>query len=163
LAFSPSTHHSPSPQPDKSSKNAAYNRRNLQQLTLLPSPTSSHTSRSEANSTSTRDRPFDTKAPSINIQQMSQLSFMQLQTQSAPKRPLAGHSDSSSSCNSSRSLSSSVNSGSSTPKNSLDIVRCSRCQRSLSIDPSGRQDNVVRFGMNSFYCNRCATVVGYLK
>jgi hypothetical protein len=96
---------------------------------------------------------------------MNQLSFMQLQTQSGHKRPsTGGHSDSSSSTNSNGSnLSSSVSSGSSTPKTScdLDIVRCSRCQRSLSIDPTGRSNNAVRFGMNSFYCSRCATVVGY--
>lgn len=102
--------------------------------------------------------------PSTVLFTMSQLSFMQLQTQSSLKRPFTGgHSLSSSSTDSSVTLSSSANSGPSTSKTScdLDIVRCSRCQRSLTIDPSGRSNNAIRFGMNSFYCQRCATVVGY--
>ncbi|KAJ5787942.1 hypothetical protein N7457_002932 [Penicillium paradoxum] len=41
----------------------------------------------------------------------------------------------------------------------LDIVRCSRCQQSLSLGQSGC--GAVQFGMNSYYCNRCATKVGF--
>ncbi|EEA21313.1 conserved hypothetical protein [Talaromyces marneffei ATCC 18224] len=37
----------------------------------------------------------------------------------------------------------------------LDIVRCSRCQRSLSINgTSSPAQGVVQFGMNSYYCSR---------
>ncbi|KAA6415615.1 MAG: hypothetical protein FRX48_00331 [Lasallia pustulata] len=48
--------------------------------------------------------------------------------------------------------------------NSLDIVRCSRCQRSLSVDTASTSSGgLVRFGTNSYYCNRCATLVGFKK
>lgn len=44
----------------------------------------------------------------------------------------------------------------------LDIVRCSRCQRSLSIQhTSPPSAGVVQFGMNSYYCSRCASMVGF--
>ncbi|OJJ47904.1 hypothetical protein ASPZODRAFT_131507 [Penicilliopsis zonata CBS 506.65] len=44
----------------------------------------------------------------------------------------------------------------------FDIVRCSRCQCSLSLDhPSS--PGVVRFGMNSYYCSRCASMVGFIR
>ncbi|KAJ5855479.1 uncharacterized protein N7529_009423 [Penicillium soppii] len=41
----------------------------------------------------------------------------------------------------------------------FDIVRCSRCQQSLSLSQSG--STAVQFGMNSYYCNRCASKVGF--
>lgn len=41
----------------------------------------------------------------------------------------------------------------------LDIVRCSRCQQSLSLGQPGC--GAVQFGMNSYYCSRCATKVGF--
>jgi hypothetical protein len=45
---------------------------------------------------------------------------------------------------------------------SFDIVRCSRCQRSLSIEnASSPAPGVVQFGMNSYYCSRCASMVGF--
>ncbi|RWQ94904.1 hypothetical protein C8Q69DRAFT_274509 [Paecilomyces variotii] len=40
---------------------------------------------------------------------------------------------------------------------SFDIVRCSRCQRSLSLE-NASSPGVVRFGMNSYYCSRCASM-----
>ncbi|KAJ5170897.1 uncharacterized protein N7500_003680 [Penicillium coprophilum] len=48
-------------------------------------------------------------------------------------------------------------SGASPP--TLDIVRCSRCQQSLSLGQSG--SSIVQFGMNSYYCGRCAAKVGF--
>ncbi|KAJ5964911.1 uncharacterized protein N7479_004787 [Penicillium vulpinum] len=45
------------------------------------------------------------------------------------------------------------------PPQILDIVRCSRCQQSLSLGQSGC--SIVQFGMNSYYCSRCATKVGF--
>jgi len=66
---------------------------------------------------------------------------------------------------------SSSSSGSLTPRSSsestsssvsFDIVRCSRCQRSLSIEnASSPAPGVVQFGMNSYYCSRCASMVGF--
>lgn len=44
----------------------------------------------------------------------------------------------------------------------FDIVRCSRCQRSLSLENSS-SPGVVRFGMNSYYCSRCASMVGFIR
>lgn len=46
-----------------------------------------------------------------------------------------------------------------------DYARCSRCQRSVSIDASAGPfyGNAVAFGTNSFYCRRCATMVGFKK
>ncbi|KAL4782968.1 hypothetical protein BJX76DRAFT_349019 [Aspergillus varians] len=51
----------------------------------------------------------------------------------------------------------------STP-NSLgfDVVRCSRCQRSMSLENESNP-GVVRFGMNSYYCSRCASMVGFIR
>ncbi|KAJ5143351.1 uncharacterized protein N7515_002138 [Penicillium bovifimosum] len=45
-----------------------------------------------------------------------------------------------------------------TSPQTLDNVRCSRCQRTLNIGPSG---GAVQFGMNSYYCSRCAAKVGF--
>ncbi|OJI96298.1 hypothetical protein ASPVEDRAFT_120937 [Aspergillus versicolor CBS 583.65] len=44
----------------------------------------------------------------------------------------------------------------------FDIVRCSRCQRSMSLE-SESTPGVVRFGMNSYYCSRCASMVGFIR
>lgn len=43
----------------------------------------------------------------------------------------------------------------------LDIVRCSRCQQSLSVGT--QSSGAVQFGMNSYYCNRCASKVGFVR
>lgn len=43
----------------------------------------------------------------------------------------------------------------------FDIVRCSRCQRSMSLEKSESSPGIVRFGMNSYYCSRCASMVGF--
>ncbi|KAL4979445.1 hypothetical protein BDW66DRAFT_157284 [Aspergillus desertorum] len=53
--------------------------------------------------------------------------------------------------------------GTGTPGNmSFDIIRCSRCQKSLSIE-NDSTPGVVRFGMNSYYCSRCASMVGFIR
>ena len=91
-------------------------------------------------------------------------SILQLQTQAAhATQPMAINTSARGSHDSVRSLSSS--SGSSSPRPSLDVVRCSRCQRSLSIDPasSALGPGVIRFGLNSYYCSRCAALVGFVK
>ncbi|RJE18650.1 hypothetical protein PHISCL_09010 [Aspergillus sclerotialis] len=55
-----------------------------------------------------------------------------------------------------------TSSQSGTTSPSFDIVRCSRCQRSLSIENESSRD-AVRFGMNSYYCTRCASMVGFVR
>ncbi len=45
-----------------------------------------------------------------------------------------------------------------------DFARCSRCQRSLSIGNAAPSwDGAVRIGINSYYCSRCAAMVGYKR
>lgn len=44
----------------------------------------------------------------------------------------------------------------------LDVVRCSRCQQSLSL-ASHTSSGAVQFGMNSYYCHRCAAKVGFVR
>ncbi|KAL2218675.1 hypothetical protein M432DRAFT_381855 [Thermoascus aurantiacus ATCC 26904] len=43
----------------------------------------------------------------------------------------------------------------------FDVVRCSRCQLSLSLENTSSSPGVVQFGMNSYYCSRCASMVGF--
>jgi hypothetical protein len=95
----------------------------------------------------------------------SRPSILQLQTQAASgTRPIQIGSMSST-YKSDDSISTASSSGSTSPKSSLDIVRCSRCQRSLSINTSlpAHHSGAVRFGTNSYYCTRCANVVGFIK
>jgi hypothetical protein len=41
-----------------------------------------------------------------------------------------------------------------------EAARCSRCHRTPSIDIRTGRPNVVQFGLNSYYCTRCAAMVG---
>ncbi|KIW42230.1 uncharacterized protein PV06_05794 [Exophiala oligosperma] len=98
----------------------------------------------------------------------SSSSILQLQSQVASgARPIPLKNPHSRPNRSDDSIStiSSNSSASASPKPSLDIVRCSRCQRSLSIDTSLPREHsgAVRFGLNSYYCSRCANVVGFVK
>lgn len=44
----------------------------------------------------------------------------------------------------------------------IELARCSRCHRSQSIDmTTGKAANMVSYGLNSFYCTRCANIVGF--
>ena len=44
----------------------------------------------------------------------------------------------------------------------MQTVRCSRCHRTKSIDTSTPQKNgMLQYGINQWYCTRCATIVGY--
>ncbi|KEQ92725.1 hypothetical protein AUEXF2481DRAFT_7461 [Aureobasidium subglaciale EXF-2481] len=57
---------------------------------------------------------------------------------------------------------SSSSSGSS--QSTMEVARCSRCHRSQSIDMStGKAANMVSYGLNSFYCLRCANITGFLQ
>lgn len=41
-----------------------------------------------------------------------------------------------------------------------EIARCSRCQRTPSTDIRTGQSNMVQYGLNLWYCSRCASMVG---
>ena len=43
---------------------------------------------------------------------------------------------------------------------SLDLARCSRCQRTPSIDARTGKSNFFQYGLNLWYCSRCAGLVG---
>jgi hypothetical protein len=110
-------------------------------------------------------------SPNTTARIMSMDSILQLQTQvaympaTAPRRPQpqpiqnvldvsynSADSDASPPPPSHRSISSPV----------MEVARCSRCHRSTSIDTStGKAANMVSYGLNSFYCTRCANIVGF--
>ncbi|KAL2053943.1 hypothetical protein ABVK25_005872 [Lepraria finkii] len=100
---------------------------------------------------------------------MSASSFLQLQTRAAhpirrpSSRPVQDfhRSNSHSSQASSASTSSSLSSIDSSPSLSVAPQRCSRCHRSVSVDSNIPTTGGIKIGMNSYYCNRCATMVGY--
>lgn len=51
-----------------------------------------------------------------------------------------------------------------TMQSPMEVARCSRCHRSQSIDTStGKAANMISYGLNSFYCLRCANITGYLQ
>ena len=61
----------------------------------------------------------------------------------------------------SSSSDSSSSSSSSSPKSSLEMVaRCSRCQRTPSTDLRTGKSNMIQYGLNLWYCSRCAAMVG---
>ncbi|EMC94779.1 hypothetical protein BAUCODRAFT_74016 [Baudoinia panamericana UAMH 10762] len=41
-----------------------------------------------------------------------------------------------------------------------ELARCSRCQRTPSLDLNTRRSNMVQYGLNLWYCTRCAGMVG---
>ena len=45
-------------------------------------------------------------------------------------------------------------------KSSLDVARCSRCQRTPGTDFRTGKSNMIQYGLNLWYCNRCASMVG---
>lgn len=56
---------------------------------------------------------------------------------------------------------SSSSSASGSPKASMEIVaRCSRCQRTPSTDLRTGKSNMIQYGLNLWYCSRCAAMVG---
>lgn len=42
-------------------------------------------------------------------------------------------------------------------------ARCSRCQRTNSVDVKTGKSNMVSYGLNLWYCGRCANLVGLSK
>ena len=107
-------------------------------------------------------RPSQSRQRTSTNSRMEVPSLLQLQTQVAhsptPKRPqprplqnVLAVSDDSNMCSSSP-LSNSP----------IELARCSRCQRSQSIDMNtGTATNMVSYGLNLFYCTRCANIVGF--
>ncbi|KAK0515901.1 hypothetical protein JMJ35_001935 [Cladonia borealis] len=103
---------------------------------------------------------------------MSASSLLQLQTRAAhpaPRRPgsqPAQDTRRTSSASSNGSIASAVSSSS---RSSLDSASsapmapqvCSRCHRSVSLDSNMPTAGGIKIGINSYYCNRCATMVGY--
>lgn len=48
-------------------------------------------------------------------------------------------------------------------RSSFELARCSRCQRTPSIDSKTGKNNMVQYGLNLWYCNRCASLVGLVN
>jgi len=44
-----------------------------------------------------------------------------------------------------------------------EIVRCSRCHRSATLSSPAPLDSMISFGLNLYYCGRCASMVGYKR
>lgn len=96
--------------------------------------------------------------------------FMQAQTAAAhckaPHRPsphplqnmLYTCSESSSESDDSTYSSDSAGSGLTSP---IETARCSRCQRTPSLDVRTGKSNMVSYGLNLWYCTRCAAMVGF--
>ena len=104
--------------------------------------------------------------------------LLQLQTAAAqsPRRKTlreeAGHPLISSDSGASTSTTSSISSDSSNDSDgdssiqdfpNHDFVRCSRCQRTASLSSTSPFDTMVSYGLNLYYCNRCASLTGYKK
>ncbi|CAD0094190.1 unnamed protein product [Aureobasidium vineae] len=108
------------------------------------------------------------QSPSTTQTRSRMDSLLQLQTQVAhiapsrrpqpqPLQNVLAVSDDSSESDGSSSSSNSVHSP-------MEVARCSRCHRSQSIDlTTGKAANMVAYGLNSFYCLRCANITGYLQ
>ena len=67
------------------------------------------------------------------------------------------------------SSSSSSGSSASSSRTSLEmfstpeLARCSRCQRTPSTDVRTGKSNMVQYGLNLWYCSRCANMVGLVQ
>ncbi|EGP88341.1 uncharacterized protein MYCGRDRAFT_92656 [Zymoseptoria tritici IPO323] len=126
------------------------------------------------------DSPYYSPAPSVQVHSLlaprpsitptstmaSTGSFMQMQTSAShtPSRPQhiqnVLHVTSDDSTSSDSSSSSSANSA---LYSSPEFARCSRCHRASSIDwKTGQDKNMMRYGLNLWYCNRCASIVGMI-
>ncbi|RMZ03662.1 hypothetical protein D0860_06711 [Hortaea werneckii] len=96
--------------------------------------------------------------------------FMQVQTAAAhskaPHRPsphplqnmLYTSSESSAESDDSAHSTDSLGSGLTSP---IETARCSRCQRTPSLDVRTGKSNMVSYGLNLWYCTRCAAMVGF--
>lgn len=115
-----------------------------------------------------------TSRPAVSPCKMEPSNLLQLQTKAAYTSPLTRPqpqplqnvlhvSDDIESATSDNSLNSSDGSLMSL-SNSAATARCSRCQRTGSMDVrTGKDSNMIQYGLNLFYCTRCATIVGFGK
>ncbi|GAM83377.1 hypothetical protein ANO11243_013640 [Dothideomycetidae sp. 11243] len=46
------------------------------------------------------------------------------------------------------------------PESSMNHARCSRCHRTPAVDLATLKSNMIEYGLNLFYCTRCAEIVG---
>ena len=102
--------------------------------------------------------------PTAPLASMDASKLLQLQTAAAYSRSSAQPVQNNMSANISTSSSSSTTSTSSTtptPPPEL-LIRCSRCHRGSSLGSASSSVNgMISFGTNLYYCNRCASLVGY--
>ena len=103
---------------------------------------------------------------------MSASTLLQLQTRAAhpgPKRPGSQPVQDTRRASSASSNGSMLSASSSSSRSSMDSASsatmapqvCSRCHRSVSLDSNMPTTGGIKIGINSYYCNRCATMVGY--
>jgi hypothetical protein len=114
------------------------------------------------------------RRPQANLN-MAATNFFKLQTAAAHGQPITRPrstpqqnvlhvtSDGSGSSDSSSSESSPPTVNHAWASNGIEAARCSRCHRTPSIDVRTGKANVVQFGLNSYYCTRCASMVGLLE
>jgi hypothetical protein len=88
-------------------------------------------------------------------------SLLQLQTQAARAVNSSSIKHNAHEIIGSRASSSSPSSAST----SMEIARCCRCQQALIFHTGASPTSLepVQFGLNSYYCHRCASVVGFKK
>ena len=100
--------------------------------------------------------------PNTVLDTMSAPSFLQIQTRAAhPLRRPQTQPDKGTQVTATPSTSPSSTESSPSQSPSSDWARCSRCHRSVSVDGSLPSIAGVNFGTNSYYCQRCAKLVGY--
>lgn len=98
------------------------------------------------------------------ISTMPAASLLQLQTNAAhgsPSRPQ--HIQNVLHVTSDDSTTSDSSTSSTESSYSPEFARCSRCQRTSSVDYKTGKSNMISYGMNSYYCSRCAGMVGLIK
>lgn len=103
-------------------------------------------------------------------QTTASVNFLRMQTaaaHSSPVRPRPVPQQNLLQVTSNDSLSSSSSSSSnSSTRTSFDafsapeVARCSRCQRTPNTDVRTGKSNMVQYGLNLWYCSRCANMVG---
>ncbi|KAG8627611.1 hypothetical protein KVT40_005094 [Elsinoe batatas] len=114
-----------------------------------------------------------TASPYRPTNKMDASKLLQLQTQASlqpararpqphPVQDVHIVSDSSANSRTSNdSGASSSSSGKSIFTSSMATARCSRCHRTPSLDVTTGKSNMIEYGLNLFYCTRCANIVGF--
>jgi len=103
---------------------------------------------------------------------MNTSSFLQLQTRAAhtnkvrpQPRPIQDvfHIGEEAEINSDDSIDSVASTDSAIEQPPPSPSRCSRCHRNSSVGPTNAGSDMVQYGLNLFYCTRCANIVGFGK